>query len=87
MVIDRGSKNGVKPGHVLGLYHASRVKNKQGGLFKKQFKSPREYLGEVLVVHPFERVSYGLVVHTNQAAQKFDEVTNRGVNHGFIGWY
>ena len=77
VVIDKGTADGLEPGHILDIYNLGRTvddpfnydKNKQSYV-----KLPDEIAGELMVFRPFERVSYALVLEASQAIHVFDRI-------------
>jgi hypothetical protein len=73
VIINRGKRDGLEPGHVLGIWElGAEVKDRgPGGLiasnqfkepFAKSVKLPSELAGNFMVFKTYERVSYGLVM-------------------------
>jgi len=80
VVLNRGARHGLEPGHVLT---AMRV----GGVMRDRFKKrltgekvrlPDEPAGTVMVFKTFDRISYALVMEATREIQVLDRVTNPG---------
>jgi hypothetical protein len=75
VVIDKGSRDGLLPGHELDIYKRGRVANDSYSIIKgDKVKLPDEIAGSLMVFRPFERVSYALVMKSKQAIHVFDKV-------------
>jgi hypothetical protein len=78
VVINRGVRNGVEPGHVLGIWQAGdRVNDTvKSGVFSRKVQLPDEHAGVLMVFKAYDRISYGLVVNAESAIHIFDKVRN-----------
>lgn len=75
VVIDKGSADGLKPGHTLDIYrHGKIVADKNQSAVAVPVKLPDEYAGVLMVFRPFERVSYALVLEAVSAIHTLDRV-------------
>jgi LysM domain len=75
VVIDKGSRDGLLPGHELDIYKRGRIARDQYSAIKNdQVKLPDEIAGSLMVFRPFERVSYALVMKATQAIHVLDKV-------------
>lgn len=75
VVIDKGSRDGLLPGHELDIYKRGRIALDPYSAVKgDQVKLPDELAGTLMVFRPFERVSYALVMRSTQAINVFDKV-------------
>ena len=75
VVIDKGTKDGILPGHELDIYQKGNSINDPYSAVKNDtVKLPDEIAGKLMVFRPFERVSYALVMEANQALHIFDKV-------------
>jgi nucleoid-associated protein YgaU len=73
VILNRGARNGIEPGHVLGLYRAERpVPVSQ----ERQIRLPEERYGLLLIFRVFERISYGLVLTAKRPVNVLDAVAN-----------
>lgn len=75
VVINKGMKDGLKPGDVLGIYGKQRVVNDPKNRVKP-IKLPKERLGEAMVFRTFSKTSFALVLRSNRAVKLLDTVTN-----------
>lgn len=65
VVINRGARDGLEPGHVLQVYEAGRVERDTiggTGLFGQNVQLPDELAANMMVFRTFDRISYGLVM-------------------------
>ncbi len=75
VVLDKGSKDGLLPGHELDIYKRGRIARDSYSVIRNdQVKLPDEIAGTLMVFRPFERVSYALVMKASQAVHVFDKV-------------
>lgn len=77
VVINRGSKHGLEPGHVVNIQQrGERVRDQQQGFFGESVKLPDEEIGLALLYRIEEEVSFGLVMTALQEISKGDMVRN-----------
>lgn len=76
VVIDRGRRDGLKPGNMLAVYQAKRVVEDE--VSDQLVSLPSVKSGSLLLFRVFDKVSYGLVVESKRPLQKQDVVTNPG---------
>jgi LysM domain len=88
VALNRGSKAGLEPGHVLALQKRGdiiRDKYARGGLdagqdsfFKrgKKVQLPAERIGVAMIYRTFDRMSYALIMESSQAVHDGDGATN-----------
>ncbi len=84
ITINRGTNNGIEPGHVLAIYReGSLVKNPKYEKAKKedkktteppQLKLPNERIGLMMVFRTFDRISYGLIMQASEPVNALDLV-------------
>ena len=77
VVIDRGTADGLKPGHTLDIYNLGTTVDDPFNLDKDKqsfVKLPDEIAGELMVFRSFERVSYALVLVATRAIHVFDRI-------------
>jgi len=77
VVIDKGTADGLKPGHTLDIYNLGRTVDDpfNNDKYKRSYvKLPDEIAGELMVFRPFERVSYALVLAATQSIHVYDRV-------------
>ncbi|WP_414708438.1 LysM peptidoglycan-binding domain-containing protein [Ramlibacter sp.] len=77
VVINKGTADGLAPGHVLAIQHtgATLVDRSQPGE-RTEIKLPNERNGLMMVFRPFERLSYALILETGQGVKVGDRVVN-----------
>jgi hypothetical protein len=79
VVINRGAKNGLEPGHVLRVYQAGRTvvdDVHKHGLFSDKVRLPDEPAGTMMVFRTFDRMSYALIMEATNAIAVLDTVRN-----------
>ena len=79
VVIDRGTADGLKPGHTLDIYNLGTTVDDPFNLDKDKqssVKLPDEIAGELMVFRSFERVSYALVLVATRAIHVFDRINS-----------
>lgn len=75
VVIDKGTRDGLLPGHELDIYKRGRItRDSYSTVRNDQVKLPDEIAGTLMVFRPFERVSYALVMKSSQAIHVLDKV-------------
>jgi nucleoid-associated protein YgaU len=74
VVLNVGSAGGLEVGNVLGVYRrGERVRDPATGDY---IRLPADRAGLLMVFRTFERLSYGLVLRTEQPLKVLDEVRN-----------
>jgi hypothetical protein len=74
VVLNRGKRDGLKPGHVLEIYRAGlEVRDPKTG---DRVQLPEEYAGVLMVVRPYEKLSYALVMEAERALRIHDKVVS-----------
>jgi hypothetical protein len=80
VVLDLGSRDGIKEGLVLGIFQSgNRVEDvwaEKDRLQKVFVNLPELRAGTVMVFRPFDRVSYALVMQATRAMHLLDAVKN-----------
>jgi len=79
VVINRGARNGLEPGHVLQAYRTGQIVTDdigQTGLFADKVRLPDEQAGTMMVFRIFDRMSYALVMEANSEIRVMDTVRN-----------
>jgi hypothetical protein len=85
VVINRGARDGLAPGNVLGVYHAGAVipdtakRGFTGGgtaYFAEKVRLPDEPTGTFMVFKTYDRLSYGLIMEAKDIIQVMDRVSN-----------
>jgi LysM domain len=75
VVIDKGTQDGLLPGHELDIYKRGRItRDTYSAVKNDEVKLPDEIAGTLMVFRPFERVSYALVMKSTQAIHVLDKV-------------
>lgn len=73
ILINRGAREGMEVGHVLGLY---RSEGEVTGAGRHVVKLPEQEYGLVLLFRVFNKMSYGLVVQAHHPVEIEDRVGN-----------
>lgn len=80
VVINRGSRHGIEPGHVLSAWNAGEeiVDPVRGGLIvnREKVQLPDEFAGTIMVFRSFDRMSYALVMEAQNELAVHDVVRN-----------
>lgn len=75
VVIDKGTADGLLPGHELDIYQrGDTVKDSYSSVKNDLVSLPDEIAGTLMVFRPFERISYALVMKATQALHVLDKV-------------
>lgn len=74
VTLNRGSKHGLEPGHVLSVWQAGeKVRDRfEGG----DVQLPDEYAGHLMIFRAFEELSYGLIMQASNEIRVLDKVRN-----------
>ncbi|HYF17068.1 MAG TPA: LysM domain-containing protein [Ramlibacter sp.] len=77
VVINKGTADGLEPGHVLAILKAgaTAVDRTVPGQ-RTAIKLPDERNGLMMVFRPFERLSYALILETNEGVKVGDRIIN-----------
>jgi hypothetical protein len=82
VVLNRGSRDGIEPGHVLSIYRTGEVVRDKfaggGKAFGEKVRLPDEYAGELMVYRAEERISYAVIVRAENVVRILDTVRNPG---------
>jgi hypothetical protein len=81
IVINRGSRHGMEPGHVLSVYQTGEVvtdRMHDRTLFAEKVRLPDERAGTTMVFRTFDRMSYALVMDASREIRVLDTVRNPG---------
>lgn len=74
VTLNRGTRHGLEPGHVLSVWQAGeRVPDRFGG---GRVQLPDEYAGYLMIFRSFDEVSYGLIMQTSNEIRLLDRVRN-----------
>jgi LysM repeat protein len=78
VIINRGARDGIEPGHVLGIWQAGERVNDtvKTGVFNRKVQLPDEHAGVLMVFKAYDRISYGLVMKASSAIHILDKVRN-----------
>jgi len=89
VAINRGSKDGLESGHVLGIFkpgitvvdryadgRSADPTKTPNGLFQKKVKLPEERIGTLMVFKTFDNMSYALVMDADKPVQNGDRIGN-----------
>ena len=77
IVIDRGARDGIKPGTVLRIdQRGETIRDVVTPDSRDTVKLPDEEAGLMMVFRTFERVSFGLVLHATRPMHLLDKVRN-----------
>jgi len=77
VVINLGERDKMEAGHVLAIYQAgATVRDNITSNWGKRVTLPDERAGTLMIIHPFERVSYALVMEANKDMKVYDSVIN-----------
>lgn len=75
VVIDKGTKDGLLPGHELEIYQKGKlIKDPYSTVKNDMVNLPDEQAGVLMVFRPFERVSYALVMKASLPIHVLDKV-------------
>ncbi len=78
IVLNRGERDGLEPGHVLSVWQAGRKvrDDVDSGLFGRKVQLPDEMAGTLMVFKTYERLSYALVMQAEGPIHTLDKVRN-----------
>lgn len=77
VIINRGSRQGLEPGHVLAIWEAGEeVKDVTKNAVSRKVQLPNERTGLFMVFKTYERMSYGLVLESDREIHVGDKVTS-----------
>lgn len=75
VVIDKGTADGIKTGHILDIYqNGETIIDKFSDRINEPVKLPNEIAGVLMIFRPFKRVSYALVLEASKAIHLLDKV-------------
>lgn len=75
VVIDRGTADGLLPGHELDVYQRGRVtRDPYSAIQNDAVQLPDEMAGTLMVFRPFEHISYALVMKATRNIHVLDKV-------------
>jgi hypothetical protein len=79
VVLNRGARDGLEPGHVLRAYRAGEVvvdRYSRSGIFDEKVQLPDRAAGTMMVFRIFDRMSYALVMEAQSEIRVMDRVRN-----------
>jgi hypothetical protein len=79
IVINRGARDGIEPGHVLSVYRTGgfvRDPIQRNGQSLEKVRLPDELAGTTMVFRIFDRMSYALVMEATSEIRVLDTVRN-----------
>jgi hypothetical protein len=78
IVINRGARHGLAPGHVLTVWQTGDKVNDpiDTGLFNRKVQLPDERAGTLMVFKTYDRLSYALVMQAEGPIHTLDKVRN-----------
>ncbi len=81
VVINRGERDGIAPGHVLQVHQAGEVVRDTiggSGMFGEKVTLPEELAATIMVFRSFDRISYALVMQSVNEFRVLDTVRTPG---------
>jgi len=77
VVINKGNRDGIEPGHVLDIYQAGKtIKDSVSKNRKDTVTLPDEKAGILMVFRTFDKLSYALVMKASRNINVYDAVRN-----------
>lgn len=76
VVLNKGSKDGLEPGHVLAVYQSGLTVRDKGVNGGSELTLPDNRAGLVMVYRSFDNVSYALIMNATRDIRANDSVTN-----------
>jgi hypothetical protein len=73
VILNRGAREGLEVGNVLGLYRSEGTITVSG---RSALQLPEQRYGLLMVFRVFERMSYGLILASNRPANVLDTFRN-----------
>ncbi|MEW9900451.1 LysM peptidoglycan-binding domain-containing protein [Chitinivorax sp. PXF-14] len=73
IVINKGARDGLEPGHVVGLFRHGRLIRKESPS-EETLYTPAERNAVAFIFRVFDRVSYALITNTETPVELLDEV-------------
>jgi len=74
VLINKGTREGLAPGHILFTYKAARPVLNEKGKEDKHMMAPPEKIGTLYLYRVFQKMSYGLVVSSSKPITQLDDV-------------
>ncbi len=77
VIVNRGSRHGLQPGHVLAIWEAGEeVRDVTDNAVSRKVQLPNERTGLFMVFKTYERMSYGLTLESSREIHVGDKVTS-----------
>jgi hypothetical protein len=79
IVLNRGARDGLQPGHVLSVYQTGELvidTTRDSRFSAEKVQLPDELAGTTMVFRVFDRMSYALVMEATREIRVLDTVTN-----------
>jgi len=77
VVVNVGLQDKIEVGHVLAIYQTGeKIRDKVSSSWSSSVKLPDERAGTLMIIHPFERISYALVMEAEKDMKVNDSITN-----------
>jgi hypothetical protein len=79
VVLNRGARDGLQPGHVLSVYQAGALvidTTRDSGFSAEKVQLPDRLAGTTMVFRVFDRMSYALVMEATREMRVLDTVKN-----------
>jgi len=79
IVLNRGARDGLQPGHVLSVYQTGEVitdTTRNSGFSPEKVRLPDEPAGTTMVFRVFDRMSYALVMEATREIRVLDTARN-----------
>jgi hypothetical protein len=79
VVINRGARDGIEPGHVFSVYQRGETitdPTRDSGFSAEKIRLPDEMAGTTMVFRTFDRMSYALVMEATREMRVLDIIRN-----------
>jgi hypothetical protein len=77
VALNRGQRDGLKPGHVLAVFQSGKkVRDPRAFFSWTKVQLPDERAGLLMVFRTYDKVSYGLIMEATRAIHLYDRVGN-----------
>jgi len=76
VVLNKGARDGLEPGHVLAIYQAGGTAKDPESLLGSSVDLPNERAGILMVFRTYEKVSYALVMEAYRSLHVNDLISN-----------
>jgi hypothetical protein len=78
VAINRGSSNGIEPGHVLDIMRpGAKIRDDVAGGLGSKVRLPDERVGRLMVFKTYPRMSYGLVIESLPTEMRIGDVVRK----------